>query len=156
MPDSKHKKIWREMCHRCHNKDRNDYKYYGARGLTVCEEWRESYNNFLDWSNSNGYIEGLTLERIDNDIGYNPNNCKWIPKYLQPINRRKFSNNKSGYTGISYHRKNNNWVANININKKRTYLGSFSSKQDALQVRNQFIIDNNLPHKVQEFINEDI
>lgn len=151
MPDNKHKKVWREMVHRCHNKDRRDYQYYGAKGITVCEEWRESYPAFQQWSESNGYEEGLTIERIHNNKGYLPSNCTWATRAEQCINRGVFKNSKSGYTGVTHNPKNNNWMSNINVDKKRIYLGSFISIEEALEARNSYIAANELPYTIQEF-----
>lgn len=154
MPDTKHKKVWREMCHRCHNKDRSDYQYYGERGITVCTEWRESYAEFLKWSIDNGYKEGLTLDRKNNSLGYSPNNCRWVTRKEQVINRRVFGNNTTGYAGIHFHKKNKTYTATISIDKKRIYLGSFKTIKKALEARNQYIIENNLSYNLQEYINE--
>lgn len=72
-------RIWVGMKSRCHNKNHSDYKYYGKRGISVCNEWH-SYKNFKTWALTNGYKGGLTIDRIDNDGNYEPNNCQWISK----------------------------------------------------------------------------
>lgn len=79
--------VWNSMLQRCGNPKSKDYKYYGARGISVCSEWR-SYIFFRNWALSAGYEQGLTIDRIDNDGNYEPVNCHWIPLEKQMNNRR--------------------------------------------------------------------
>lgn len=80
-------RIWCGMLARCRNKNVKSFKYYGAMGVKVCEEWLE-FTNFYDWSMSNGYEKTLTIDRVDPFGSYKPSNCKWIPKADQYYTRR--------------------------------------------------------------------
>ncbi len=78
---------WSSMKRRCYNKSDESYKNYGARGISVCEDWHD-FSNFLVWSIGSGYRDSLTIERVDNNRDYEPNNCIWIPFCQQARNRR--------------------------------------------------------------------
>ena len=88
---SKLNNVFRTMKQRCCNSSCTGYKYYGGRGITVCDLWlvpRKGYQAFKLWALANGYSEGLTLDRIDVNGNYVPENCHWVPIAVQNINRR--------------------------------------------------------------------
>ena len=89
--------IWQGMKRRTMTKTNPRYKDYGGRGITVCPEWRDSFEAFRDWSMANGYQEDLTLDRIDNDGNYDPSNCRWATPKEQGNNTRR--NRKIEYNG---------------------------------------------------------
>lgn len=72
---------------RCNSVNSPRYKDYGGRGIKICSEWM-NFDNFCLWALSNGYKDGLTIERINNDEGYNPQNCTWITNEKQASNKR--------------------------------------------------------------------
>lgn len=81
--------IWCGMKGRCYNESDPKYPRYGARGITVCDEWREDFEPFRKWAESSGYQENLTIDRIDNDRGYSPDNCQWTDLVAQARNRSR-------------------------------------------------------------------
>ncbi len=69
---------WRSMKNRCGNPNSKDYKWYGGKGVKVCKKWRNDFSKFEKWSFKNGYLPGLTIDRIDEDKNYKPSNCRFI------------------------------------------------------------------------------
>lgn len=87
MSGSKLNQVWNSMKGRCMNPSDRAFRYYGGRGITVCDEWRNSFQSFYDWAVANGYQSGLTIDRIDNDGNYEPNNCRWVTNAEQQKNK---------------------------------------------------------------------
>jgi len=79
--------IWRNMKARCNNSKNPDYKNYGKRGIKVCDEWI-NFENFYNWAINNGYKEKLSIDRVDVNKNYQPNNCRWISLKKQSYNKR--------------------------------------------------------------------
>ena len=80
--------VWKAIKQRCYNSKNQDYCNYGLRGIKMCEEWKNDYIKFHKWSIKNEYVEGLSLDRIDVNGNYEPNNCRWVTNKQQANNKR--------------------------------------------------------------------
>ena len=144
---SKLYRCWCNMKSRCYNKNTKSYKNYGERDINVCEEWTENYVNFKDWALANGYKDGLSLDRINNDGNYEPSNCRWTVKTVQARNTRKIrKDNKTGYRGVQKSNTNGKFRVQVGINGANVHLGTFNSLIDAARAYDKYVIDNSLEH----------
>lgn len=82
-------RIWDKIKYRCLNSNAPCYHNYGGRGIEICPEWKNDFQNFYDWSMSNGYKENLTIDRIDVNGNYEPSNCRWATTKTQSTNTRR-------------------------------------------------------------------
>ncbi|MDL2301830.1 hypothetical protein LJC58_05685, partial [Lachnospiraceae bacterium OttesenSCG-928-D06] len=90
--------IWCNMKARCNNPNHTYYANYGGRGITVCDEWND-FLSFRDWALDNGYSDTLTIDRIETDNGYSPENCRWVTMKIQENNRT--NNRRITFDGIT-------------------------------------------------------
>ena len=135
--------IWNGIKDRTLKPKNKHYHYYGGRGIKICEAWLD-VRIFYDWAMSNGYSDELTIDRIDNDGDYCPENCRWTTKLIQQRNRGINKNNTSGYKGVSYYKDSNNYCASIHLNYKNIHLGYFKTAVEGAIAYNNYIIENNL------------
>lgn len=127
--------MWAGMLSRCYNANSENYKYYGGRGITVCNRW----HNFRFFVEDMGQkpTPGHSIERRDNDLGYFPDNCKWATSSEQCSNRSKFKTNTSGVTGVS--KIDGRFHARFDFEHRRYLIGKYDSLDAAQYARDAFV-----------------
>lgn len=146
---------WRDMRHRCNCPTNHLFKYYGERGISVCEDWNDPENgfvNFLDWALKNGYTDELTIDRIDVNGNYFPENCRWVSMSVQNANRR--NTGKCEYIGVFLRSNKSSYCTQIKSNGKIIFSYSSRSKNECAKMRNEFIERNHLMHPLNEIKEE--
>lgn len=121
--------IWKGIKQRCLNPNNRSYKNYGGRGITICDDWKNDYTLFYNWSIQNGYKKGLSIDRINNNGNYEPSNCRWVNKEIQANNTR--SNKYITINGIT--KSLSDWLKDYDISftiyYRRTKIYNWSSIQ---------------------------
>lgn len=134
-------RIYSMMKQRCYNSKMPNFKYYGARGIAVCDEWRNDSQSFYEWAILNGYKEELTLDRIDNSGNYEPSNCRWVTAKEQ-------SNHRSNNIILSFNGENHTISEWSEITGIKQHV-----------IRNRLIrgwsIENVLTRKVGKYVHKD-
>lgn len=105
-------KILNGVKNRCYNENTDNYGYYGGRGIKVCDEWLNDFMSFYNWAMNNGYKEDLTIDRIDPNGNYEPNNCRWVTMKYQ-------ANNKKNNVMLTYDGETktlSQWANDLNVN----------------------------------------
>lgn len=130
--------IYQQMKYRCYNSNCPNYNYYGGRGIKVDDRWLglDGFSNFI--ADMGERPKNTSLNRIDNDGWYGPNNCNWATQREQNINRRVLRTTVTGAKGIVLKRDSRNkdrWYAAIKRDNKQKHLGIFDTKEEALQAR---------------------
>ena len=164
MRENRLKNIWHGMKQRCYNPNRPNYRYYGGRGITICDEWLNSFQAFSAWSMDNGYQDELSIDRIDYNGNYEPSNCRWVsmkgqaenkrPRNSQPPCQQTFQKHQriwsnTGVSGVTYDKKNHRY----RVYSRRLYLGSCKSLQEAIAIRAQAEKEVRMSNNEKELIN---
>jgi len=136
-------RTWTNMKSRCLNPNAQYYDSYGGRGITVCDGWLE-FEPFKQWAESSGYAKHLTLDRIDNNQGYSPQNCHWTTRTMQGRNRRSHKNSTSEYVGVCYCSNKQKWIAAIKINGRSKTIAACATERAAMLTREYYIEEHGL------------
>lgn len=121
-------KVWAGIKQRCTNKNEVCYKHYGGRGINYCDEWK-NFKPFMEWALANGYKDHLTIDRIKGNLGYSPDNCRWVTRKIQAINQ-KTQTNSLRCPGVRK-TKNGHFQARISVNGKSMVIGTFKTIKEA-------------------------
>jgi hypothetical protein len=145
------------MLSRCYSKDNDRYPHYGGKGVTVCNEWRESFKAFVSWAITKGYTEDKhkTLQ-LDKDILcskfnispaiYSPNTCSFVSICDNNAAKYKKENTSTTYIGVSKHKASGTFIAELSYEGKRLLRKYAKTAYDAAKIREEYIIEHNLPH----------
>ena len=118
---------WYKMKERCLDKTHKSYPNYGGRGITICKRWRNSFHAFVE--DMGDRPDGMSVDRIDNQGNYEPDNCRWATREQQSRNRRVYKTSKTGYSGI---RKTASGTYQARTRNDRTLLGCFETLEEAI------------------------
>ena len=135
--------IWKSMLTRCLNPNNKSYKYYGGKGVSVCDEWKNNFQAFYDWAISHGYTDNLTLDRMDSIGNYCPQNCRWVT--MKEQNENKSNNRKISALGETLTLSQWSQKTGINITTLKSRidkLGWSEEKAISTQVRRKKVINN--------------
>lgn len=126
---------WAAAKQRCYYKKHDFYADYGGRGITMCEQWINSFETF--YKDMGDCPQGMSIERVDFNGNYCPENCKWDTASNQGYNTRISSNNKSGKSGVHWHKVTSKWAAQIGLENESIHLGVFENLEDAIAAREE-------------------
>lgn len=142
---------WLSMNQRCNNPNHKQYRDWGGRGICISNELKK-FNDYVSIvENLPNYSLDNSLDRIDNNKDYSKDNLRWTSSNTQVANQRPNSRGFNKYTGVGWSKAHNRWVARVSYKGKVLLSKVTLTEEEALTARNQFIIDNDLPHPIQTY-----
>lgn len=146
---------WLSITQRCTNPNSNNYKNYGAKGVQIAECFADfkTFASYIEKLPNYG-IDGVSLDRIKGKLGYTPGNLRWSTRSVQNSNQLESGKGSNKYTGVNWSVTHKRWIARVTLESKTLLSKVCLTEPQALEVRNQFIKDNNLPHVIQKWIDE--
>lgn len=144
---------WDSMMQRCYNPNHNSYKNYGARGIIVSEEFKDC-KVYVEYILTLDKPEGANqIDRIENSKNYERGNLRWVTAIENNLNKRTRSDNTSGYQGVAKAVNSPKWRSYLYLDSKtQVSIGIFDTIKEAVEARNEYIIKNNLKHKIQAYV----
>ena len=130
-------KSWHMMHQRCRNKNYSSYKNYGARGISICKRWY-SFTNFYEDMGDRPDLS-YSLDRIDVNGNYEPNNCRWATKQVQCINKRKKQGCTSDEPNVYWHEVTKKWAVRVTRNYRTKYVGVYRTVEEAVKARDGYL-----------------
>lgn len=127
--------VWSGMVQRCYNPLDKKYKDYGGRGIKMCDAWRGKYEQFE--KDMGERPEGTSIDRIDVNGDYTPENCRWATPSVQSLNTRVRKDNTTGHTGVSWRNDTNRWAARLTYKGSSKNLGCYGKLEDAVAARDK-------------------
>jgi hypothetical protein len=125
--------VWEGIVQRCTNPKSASYEYYGGRGITICDRWRDFENFFKDMGPRQN--KELSIDRIDPNGNYEKSNCRWASKKDQALNTRNFKTSKTGVRGVIWVKAKQKYKAEISVNNKTKHIGMYDSIDSAKEAR---------------------
>jgi hypothetical protein len=126
-------KAWCNIKDRCCSKNYRGFKNYGGRGIQVCDQWKNDFKSFYNWAILR-WKPGRQIDRIDNDEGYSPENCRFVTRRTNNSHRKDTSK-----YGVNIYKQGKKYQVKIYVNGKTRYLGSFTTQQEARKQRDRFL-----------------
>jgi hypothetical protein len=141
---------WLSITQRCTNPNHTSYINYGARGISLSEDLRsfEDFKAFVESLPNYSPTEG-TVDRLDNNEGYTKSNLRWASRSTQTANQRSSGKGCNRFTGVNWSVTHKRWVARVTFESKTLFSKVCLTEEEALNARNAFISQNNLPHPIQ-------
>jgi hypothetical protein len=133
---------WENIKARCNNPKATGYKNYGGKGIRICKRWLKSFKNFYE-DMGKDYKDGLQVDRIDNEGDYSPENCRWVTRTQNQMNKGPLSNASSSYKGVVWDKRADKWLSKFKKNGKVYCLGTFTFEKDAALAYNKKALELN-------------